>query len=136
VEDESNADTALSRNFIRHEVLPVLAQRFPAAVENLARSSEHFAEAQGMLDEMARHDLADGGGFPVSIELLRNLSSARAKNLLRYLLAKNGLQAPVTSRLEEALRQFIEAAPDRHPCLDLPTYRLVRVRGRVVLELR
>lgn len=136
VEDESNADTALSRNFIRHEVLPVLAQRFPAAVENLARSSEHFAEAQGMLDEMARHDLAGGGGFPVSIDLLRKLGGARAKNLLRYLLAQNGLQAPVTSRLEEVLRQFIEAAPDRHPCLDLPTYRLVRVRGQVVLELR
>lgn len=136
VDDESNTDITLSRNFIRHEVLPVLVGRFPAAVENLVRSSDHFAEAQAMLDEMARHDLGGSEGFPVSVELLCKLSNARARNLIRYLLAQKGLQAPVTRRLDEALRQFIEAGPDRHPCLDLPTYRLARVRGKVMLELR
>lgn len=135
VNDESNDDVSLSRNFIRHQILPVLEQRFPAAVDNLARSSEHFSEAQEMLDEMAQHDLA-GESFPVPVSILAGLSDARARNVLRYLLAQQGLQAPASKRLQEVLRQFIEAAPDRHPCLDLPTYRLLRVRGRVVLELR
>jgi tRNA(Ile)-lysidine synthase len=136
IDDESNADLGFSRNYIRHEVIPVLEGRFPAAVENLARSAEYFAEAQAMLDEMARHDLADQFEFPIPVALLKGLSNARARNALRYLLAIRGMQAPASKRLEEALRQFIEAAPDRHPSLDLPAYRLFRARGQIELEVR
>lgn len=135
VEDESNADTGYSRNFIRHAVLPILSERFPAAVENLARATEHFAEAQRMLDEMAEADLGEYRDFPVPVSLLAGVSHARARNVLRYLLASRGLQAPASGRLEEALRQFIEAAPDRHPSLALPTYRLFRTRGLVAVEI-
>jgi tRNA(Ile)-lysidine synthase len=136
IDDESNTNLAFSRNYIRHEVVPVLETRFPAAVENLARSAEYFAEAQAMLDEMARHDLNGQDDFPIPVILLKGLSKARARNALRYLLAMRGLQAPVSKRLEEALRQFIEAAPDRHPSLDLSEYRLFRARGQILLEVR
>jgi tRNA(Ile)-lysidine synthase len=136
VDDESNGDVRFSRNFIRHAVVPVLEERFPAAVENLARSAEYFAEAQDMLDEMARYDLGACRDFPLPVAVLATLSNARARNALRYLIALRGLQAPVSKRLEEALRQFIEAAPDRHPSLELPTYRLFRARGRIEIELR
>jgi tRNA(Ile)-lysidine synthase len=136
IDDESNTDTRYSRNFIRHEVLPVLEARFPAAVDNLARATEYFSEAQEMLDEMARADLASCQDFPVPAYLLAGLSAARARNVLRYLLAQHGLQAPGSKRLEEVLRQFIEAAPDRHPSLELPMYRLFRRRGLVMLESR
>lgn len=135
VEDESNADTAYSRNFIRHEVIPVLSGRFPAAVENLARATEYFAEAQSMLDEMAELDLGEYRDFPIPLSQLCGLSHARARNILRYLLAVRGLQAPSSVRLEEVLRQFMEAGPDRHPSLELPTYRLFRTRGQVDIEL-
>ncbi|MDE2600597.1 MAG: tRNA lysidine(34) synthetase TilS [Rhodocyclaceae bacterium] len=136
VDDESNEDVSFSRNFIRHKVVPVLETRFPATVENLARAADHFAEAQEMLDEIARQDLGTCRDFPVPVALFAALSAPRARNVLRYLLALRGLQAPVTKRLEEALRQFIEAAPDRHPSLELPTYRLFRARGRIALEPR
>lgn len=135
IDDDSNTDTRFSRNFIRHDVLPVLEQRFPAAVENLARATEYFAEAQEMLDEMAKLDLAGHDDFPVPVSLLAELGTARARNAMRFLLALRGLQSPSSKRLEEALRQFIEAAPDRHPKLELPMYRLFRARGRVHLEL-
>ena len=136
VDDESNDDRSLSRNYIRHEIIPVLEARFPAAVESLARAAEHFAEAQEMLDEMACHDLAGNSSFPVSVALLQGLSEARARNVLRYLLTMRDLQAPSSKRLKEVLRQFITAAPDRHPCLDLPSYRLFRRKGWVEIELR
>lgn len=136
VDDESNEDQSLSRNYIRHKVIPTLEARFPAAVENLSRAAEHFAEAQEMLDEMARHDLGGNRDFPVAMDVLQTLSEARARNVLRYLIALRGLQAPAKKRLEEALRQFITAAPDRHPSLDLPSYRLFRRKGRVEIEVR
>lgn len=135
IEDESNGNTDFSRNFIRHEVLPVLASRFPAAALNLARSAEYFSEAQDMLDEMARIDLDGVVDFPVPVVRLKQLSEARARNVLRYLLAARGLQSPNGKRLSEALRQFVEAGPDKHPSLDLPAYRLHRSRGMVLLEI-
>lgn len=136
IEDESNADTAFARNHVRLNVMPTLQEKFPAAAENLARAAEHFSEAQQMLDEMAVHDLGGhGGGFPLPLRVLQTLSAARARNVLRYLLAQAHLQAPSASRLNEVLRQFIEAAPDRHPSLDLPAYRLYRGKGQIWLEL-
>lgn len=135
VEDESNARIEHSRNYIRHEVMPVLERRFPAAVGCLVQAAEHFAEAQLMMDEMARHDLGDCGTFPLPVDLLRRLSPARGRNVLRYLLASRGLQSPSTKRLQEIFRQFLEAAPDRHPCIELATYRLCRRRGLIDVEL-
>ena len=45
IEDESNADDSYPRNFLRHRVLPLLGERFPAYRDTLARSAQHFAEA-------------------------------------------------------------------------------------------
>ena len=68
VDDESNCDTGLSRNFLRHRVLTVLGARFPAAERNLAQAAGHFAEADVLLGELALIDwraAADGATLPV-----------------------------------------------------------------------
>ena len=58
IEDESNTDDSYPRNFLRHRVLPLLEQKFPAYRETLARSAQHFAEASKLLDELAQQDAA------------------------------------------------------------------------------
>jgi tRNA(Ile)-lysidine synthase len=58
VEDESNADTIRRRNFLRHDVFPLLERQFPAARATIARAAAHLAEACELLDEMARTDFA------------------------------------------------------------------------------
>jgi tRNA(Ile)-lysidine synthase len=64
IEDESNQDLYFLRNFVRHEVLPVIARRFPAYRTTLSRAAGHFTEAARVLDELAAADaageLADG----------------------------------------------------------------------------
>lgn len=133
-EDPSNEDVRFTRNYLRQRIMPLLRERFPAAVDNLARAAGHFAEAQEMLDEIARSDLgAAAPTFPLSLDLLKGLPERRALNLLRYLLAEAGLQSPSQTRLREVLRQFVDAAPDRHPHLDLPAYRLFRRQGQIHL---
>ncbi|MBS1161566.1 MAG: PP-loop [Proteobacteria bacterium] len=123
IEDESNADPHYSRNFLRHQVLPVLRQRFPAAESSLAQAAQHFAEADGLLAELALADWqtvgADASGAPV-VRLLCALSLPRLKNLLRYRLRQLGWRAPAAGRLDEFARQLLTAGADRHPRLDLP----------------
>ncbi|OHC90139.1 MAG: tRNA lysidine(34) synthetase TilS, partial [Sideroxydans sp. RIFOXYB12_FULL_59_6] len=88
IEDESNADDSYPRNFLRHRLFPVLAQRFPAWRETLGRSTQHFAEAAEILSEVA---LADGAGeVPLAVARLEALSPARARNLLRQHLHLQG----------------------------------------------
>ena len=134
IEDESNADTCHSRNFLRHRVLAALTQRFPAAAKNLAGAAARFGEAQDLLDDLACIDLGSMTDFPVSVIALQALAEPRARNVLRYLLARRGVRIPSEARLREALRQMLTAASDRHPALQLGDHRLMRRRGLIYLE--
>jgi tRNA(Ile)-lysidine synthase len=113
IEDESNRDTVYRRNFLRADILPRLAMRFPQANASLARAAEHFAEAAELLSELAELDLgAVRLGEGLSIAGLSGLSSARAKNLLRHWLLKMGVAMPDARHLSEIYRQLLEAGPD------------------------
>src|SRR5574343_360392 len=61
IEDESNQDLAFSRNFLRHDTLAGLSERFPSAEKSLAQAASHFAEASALLDELAEMDWLSAG---------------------------------------------------------------------------
>ncbi|WP_166359974.1 tRNA lysidine(34) synthetase TilS [Pseudomonas akapageensis] len=96
IEDPSNTDTRYSRNFLRHQIFPALAERWSQAATNMARSAGHLSEAQGLLDEVAEQDL---GAASTSTEFawlalpslalapLQQLSPARQRNALQYWLS-------------------------------------------------
>ena len=96
IEDPSNSDPRFSRNYLRHQLFPLLTARWPQAVNALARTAGHLAEAQGLLDELAQLDVQAANqpsglswlALPsLSIAPLRTLSDARQRNALRYWLA-------------------------------------------------
>lgn len=135
VEDESNADIGFSRNFMRHQVLPLLHSRFPAAERKLAAAAGRFGEARMLLDELAVLDLADAvPGFPIPIARFINLPEPRVRNMLRYLLTRHDVKIPSEDRLIEAARQLLKAMPDRHPAIVFGRWQLRRRRGEVHLE--
>jgi tRNA(Ile)-lysidine synthase len=132
IEDESNSDTRYTRNFLRREILPAIAKRFPGAVEQLAAAASRFSEASELLDDLACIDLkGNPSGFPQRLGLLRELSAARARNLLRVMLTWQHVQPPDERRLNEFVRQLQSAGHDRHPRIDLVTYSLWCEGGRL-----
>ncbi len=125
IEDESNSDIHYTRNFLRREILPLIASRFPRAREQLAAAAARFSEAESLLDDLAAVDLGDGSReFPIPLVLLRNLSDARARNLLRAMLSWHRVQPPVERRMKEFVRQLRTVGNDRHPRIDLANYSL------------
>jgi tRNA(Ile)-lysidine synthase len=135
VDDESNADTRLSRNHLRHAVLAGLEDRFPGSGANLAAAAGRFAEARGLLDELAILDLgARPADFPLDLGVLKALSEPRARNLLRYLLQRRHIGIPSEERLREVLRQVIHAGPDRHPAAVFGQWRIFRRAGQIHVE--
>lgn len=135
VDDDSNLDTRFSRNFLRHSILAELRGRFPAAEARLASASERFAEAADLLDDLAQIDLAGHApSFPLDLGILDVLPEPRARNILRFLLQRHGVGIPSEERLREALRQFLTAAPDRHPAVSFGSRMLRRKGRRLFLE--
>lgn len=138
VDDESNANTALGRNFLRHHVLPTLEARWPGSTGSLARAADHFAEAAQLLDALACSDLAaappaavPGAPHALALSVLEGLDEARAGNLLRYWLRGAGVAVPPAVRLHEWLRQLRDGgtAPEMH----LPGWLALRYRDTLVL---
>ena len=135
VDDESNANSSFSRNFLRHEVIPLLQSRFPAAVSTLAGAANRFAEAKTLLDDLAQLDLGgQSPHFPLPVETLTKLTEPRGRNLLRFLLLRHGARISSEARLTEALRQLREAGPDKHPAVQFGARALCRRQGMVYLE--
>jgi tRNA(Ile)-lysidine synthase len=134
VEDESNADTRYDRNFLRHRVLPVIGQAFPAYRVTLARAAGHLAEASLILDQLAEADAKRAAkGNRLALAQLRRLGIPRAKNLLRWLLLQQGKAAPEADRLQEGLRQLFEARDDAAVCVALGASELRRYAGHAYL---
>ena len=119
VEDESNADQRFGRNFLRHGVMPAVRARFPAVDDTLARAAGHFAEAAGLLDELAAQDAVRCGGSAWSRPGLQGLSDARLANLVRWRLRAMDLPMPDEARLGESLRQLRSCALSRPLCLPM-----------------
>lgn len=134
VEDESNFDTSLQRNFLRHEVLPRLRDGWPAADRALARSAAHLGEAAELLAELAAGDvaaLAGAGTDTLSVAGLLTLSPARRRNALRYWIVQCGLPLPSTVQLQRIEREALAARADAEPQVAWPGAEVRRYRDRL-----
>ena len=112
-DDESNDNTQYDRNFVRHEVMPVLESRFKSVKAVLARTASHMAEASELLEVLAVQDaenmLSDNS---LCLQLLGQLSIARVKNVLRWWFSQNGLAMPAAEHLNAITEQLLNARKD------------------------
>ena len=121
IDDPSNEDTALDRNFLRRQVMPLLRQRWPHADTALARVAVLASDAVGLLDDgdaQAHAQVATADPQCLSRTGLLTLPAARRARVLRRWVAS--LQLPPlpgngVARIESDL---LPAAPDAEACFD------------------
>lgn len=132
IDDESNADTAFRRNYLRHQIMPRLAARFPGSDAALARAAAHFTEGASLLADFAEADrLTVAPGGRIEIIRLNALPVARARNLLRHELRLAGCAAPELRWIDEALHQLASQRPEAAPCVSVGRHQLHAYRGEV-----
>ncbi len=130
IDDPSNADDRFDRNFLRHQVLPRLIERWPAAVSQLQRASQWQQESEQLLQQLAHIDLEKcrvekpfAQGDCLRIDSVRLLPVERQKNLIRHWISEQGYVAPGYRRLQELLQQ-LSARQDAQPRIDGEGYSL------------
>ena len=107
IEDPTNADARFTRNRIRTQLMPVLRAVFPQCLDTFTRSSRHAAEAEGLLQELARDDWQRvGSAADCNLQALQSLSRARQANVLRFWLKTQYATIPSTVQLQELQRQL------------------------------
>jgi len=111
IDDPSNSDLRFTRNRIRRQVLPALAEALPQFRETFARSARNAARASTVLNELAADDLAEAG-IPPRIAALQALSRERRANALRFWLKRSHGAVPSEAQLMQLLDQ-IEACRTR-----------------------
>ena len=123
VEDESNARRDADRNFLRHDVAPLLDTRFPGWRGALARFAQRAASAQDLLEELSRSGRAAHHAHP-EVQLVS----------LRDVLAAHGLRMPSESRLADMARQLYGARGDAQVRLEHDAHVVRRYRGKLYVQ--
>lgn len=133
VQDPSNADDRIDRNFLRTQVLPQLAGRWPAYRQTVTRAAQHIAAAAAELegrDAAVKSVYSCMGDVGVPLAALQGEGAAR---VLRRWLSLRGEQMPDQAQLEEFLRQLHSAARGGAPQLRTAAYTLRRFGAAVYL---
>ena len=97
IEDDSNADIGFDRNFWRHQILPLVEDRFPGYRESWSKSMSLIGEADSLTKDLAAADLsiiATDDARVLEIEPLLAFSEPRQRNALRFWMAGLGFQPP------------------------------------------
>lgn len=114
VYDPDNDNLDVTRNFLRHEIVPLLHSKFPNIDEALINMSALAAEASNVCNDMADCDIArlvvpmsgseKNAGW-LDYELTRQMSDSRIKNLGYRIISLAG-QQPTQNHLNEFLKMI------------------------------
>ena len=102
IDDPSNFDTNFDRNFLRHEVIPLLQTRWKGVCKSLNRVARLQAEAKSLLYETAQHDFdsvtcdekTKDGKSLLSVDAILTLPELRQKALIRQWLRQQHFKMP------------------------------------------
>jgi tRNA(Ile)-lysidine synthase len=136
VEDPSNQDLGPDRNYLRHQVLPLMRSRWPASDRALARAAELLRESSELLGEWARQQIAEAVR-PADVLRRGRLSTpggAGLRAVLRTWVRDAGLAPVPAARLEEFCRQLETARADSATTLTWGNHRLRVYRDRLWLD--
>lgn len=120
VEDPHNREPRFARSFLRAEVFPRLAARWPCVEESLGRAATLAAESAELLRETAQADLRampEARDSSISVAALSAMTAARRRNLLREWVNGLRLGLPGHDTLMHLERDVMGAARDAVPVL-------------------
>jgi len=113
IEDPTNKEIEFDRNYLRHQVLPAIINRWPSAINQLHRVSELQIESEQLQTDLAKIDFARAKVIKpfsktscLSVTFLDSVSVARKKNLIRYWIKQNNLCVIGYHKIQQLISQL------------------------------
>ncbi len=131
VNDPSNANTLIDRNFLRIDVLPRLRKRWAEADASIVQSASWIQAAADFIEAESEQALARVQGLDPNTLRYRDwldLPDALRDPVLRRWLRSLELPEPTQYQVAELARQLAEAGEDKMPCIRWPGAELRRYR--------
>ncbi len=122
IDDDSNNDTRFDRNFIRHEILPLLRQRFPNAEQAISRSATWLAEIP-MTDTPEK----------LSVTVLNSYRLKEQKQQIRAFIKAKTNQALSQKQTDYLIRHHLTADTDKQPILTVGDYVIRRFADEMIV---
>ena len=136
IEDESNSDINLSRNFLRHQVLPVLRRQWPGVTSTLCRTAALQADNDLLLAGLATQYLQlhkDNEEQSLDIADLREQPAAMQMLVFRHWLHGTAGVWPDMLCLSALREDVLFAADDAEPLLQWQGREIRRFRQRIYI---
>lgn len=133
IDDPANADTRLSRNVLRHQILPRIMAHWPHALDSIEHSASLCHDAADALRTQwldAWNTLHDEATDTLQLDGWLALAPALREPLLAHWLHSRGLPAPTTAQRRQIERQAA-AQPGRVPCIRWPGAELHLWKGHL-----
>ncbi len=134
VEDDSNADTRFDRNYLRHEVMPKLARRWPYYRKNFFRNAQVNKDALSSLDYFLERELQpqiQANETGLDCAWLLGFPTALQINLLRSWLNIQNLPLPGYKHLQQVLTEVVAVRVDAQSLVSWPGVEVRRFQGIV-----
>ena len=131
IEDPSNLDMQFDRNFLRHQVIPLLEQRWPSLDKTIARVAEHCANAQTQLSSNAKQQMDliyDADKQCLSIIGLQEHESLTQQLIIREWLDSLGARMPSQKVMIAIQKDILQARTDANPLVQHDGYNIQRHR--------
>lgn len=147
IEDESNMTLKFSRNYLRHQVIPLIQERWNSFSKNVLQTAKLCEETSTILYECAKEDLMEVSDNvssinprvetlicryyddkPLSISKILQYSTPRQKNLLYFWLKEIKPNSKVINKI---LSEICYAKEDRLPKLKLANFIISRYQNKL-----
>lgn len=136
VEDDSNSDDSLSRNYLRHHIMPLLGTHWTGWRQSVARTAALGADADSVLAELADELLAalsSTHSDRLACIGLRELSPAKQRLVIRHWLLRETGQVPGWKLVQRVQDELLDAAEDAQPQINWQHWQLRRFREQLYL---
>ncbi len=121
IDDPSNTDLIHDRNYLRHQVMPALQQRWPDGASRIAASARLCQQADELCKDLAAIDLdllddkQERLGRSIDLSGLVALSALRQANVLRHWASLYCQSPPGYHNVVAVLQSVLSAGQDKMP---------------------
>ena len=135
LEDPSNQSLIHDRNYLRHEVMPLLQARWHNLPDIAARVTQWQSEAASLLDQSADEDLTYAVDEKDRLEIskITPLDYLRQKNLLRRWIRNQKCSVPNSDILARIVYEVMHSREDAQACVRWQNSEIRKFRGKLYL---